>query len=217
MFLPIAASLCAASNGKIHRKHIYMALGMAAGLGGNLTTAGSSSKVLVQGILDSTEGCRTMGFFEGALVAAPAILMVAAAFYLFLYKLQCKQFRFEEQPDEFENGGTKIALNKRNFAITVAVFAGCIILFAVGSINYGAIALGGACILMITGCIDSKAAFHNENWVSIVITGCSLSFAKALEKSGGGEMIANAIIGQLGGEAASTFWVFAVLCPIPVW
>lgn len=175
-------------------------------------TSGQSNLVAtaIRNVRASGPNCHPMGFFEGALVAAPTILVVTAAFYLFLYRLQCKQFRFEEQPDEFESGEAQAVLNKRNFAITVAVFVGCIILFAVGSINYGAIARGGACILMITGCMDSKAAFHNVNWTSIVITCCSLSFATALDKSGGGEMINNAIIGRLGREMASPFWIFAV-------
>lgn len=211
VFLPVASSIAAASGGRIRRKHLYLPVGIAATIGGNLTMAGSMSKVAVQAMPESTQGVRTMGFFEGFWVTIPTLLSVVLCYYLFIYRYHEKVFDFEEQPDTFGGNAQKeIRLDPKKLFLTLLAFLWVIICFSTGILNGGAAALLGACFVIITKCIDGNEAFKSVDWKTVMMVGAAVSFADALAKSGDGELIANFLMGILG-DNASAFTILAVL------
>lgn len=68
MFMPLVSSVARASKGRIKKKNLFMAMGIASILGGNCTLAGSTPQLTAQGILENTPGVRTLTFFELAYI-----------------------------------------------------------------------------------------------------------------------------------------------------
>ncbi len=62
----------------------------------------------------------------------------------------------------------------------------------------GAIAIFGATVLLLTKCIETKTAFRNMDWSTIVLIATSIGFAKGVELSGAGEVIARFFINIAG-------------------
>ena len=61
--------------------------------------------------------------------------------------------------------------------------------------------------MILTGCVGLKDAFHGIDWNTIVVLACSQGFAKGMETSGAGQLIADTTLNVLGDKAT----VFVVL------
>ncbi len=73
----------------------------------------------------------------------------------------------------------------------------------------------GAILLILTGVISEKNALKSIDLKTIFLFGGTLSLATALENSGAGELIADAVIGVLGSNPSPvlfTFVVFVLCC-----
>jgi anion transporter len=218
MFMPIIASVAAQSNGKITKKNTFMALGFAAVLGGNTTIVGSTPQLVAQGILAQTEGLRTIGFFEISLAAVPMVLIMVLYFTFFGYGYMKKIFDFPEVEDTSMVMAAQehSELSKTKMAISGLVLAGCVACFVMELWNVGIIALLGAAILIVTGCINERKAYQSVDWSTVVILGAAIGFSKGLEVSGGGQLITNGILSVMGGPSASPMMVMAAIVIISV-
>ena len=143
-------------------------VGITAVLGGNLTLVGASSNVLAQGILLEA-GCRGMHFFEPALVGLPIFLAVMLAYFFFLYRMQDKVFRFEELQSSLKEKTASYEFSKLKFCTTMGILGLCILGFIFEITNFGAIALLGACLLVITRCVDFKETLRGLDWNTLII------------------------------------------------
>jgi len=197
MYMPLISSVCGASKGNICRKHIYLPLAMGGLIGGSGSLAGSTAPLLANNVLEQT-GAQTMHFFETLPVAAIMVAVVALCYWLFLYDLQVKWFDFEEEVVEL--GVEDYPLDKRKAAISLTVFLVCIILFIIQPFDWelGLIAIAGAVILMVTGCVDGQHAMSNMQWSALVTLGASLALAKGFVKSGVGELVMEWLMTTLG-------------------
>ena len=197
MYMPLISSVCGASKGNIRRKHIYLPLAMGGLIGGSGSLAGSTAPLLANNVLEQT-GAQTMHFFETLPIAAIMVAVVALCYWLFLYDLQVKWFDFEEEVVEL--GVEDYPLDKRKAAISLTVFLVCIVLFIVQPFDWelGLIAIAGAVILMVTGCVDGQHAMSNMQWSALVTLGASLALAKGFVKSGVGELVMEWLMTTLG-------------------
>jgi solute carrier family 13 (sodium-dependent dicarboxylate transporter), member 2/3/5 len=218
MFMPIIASVAAQSKGKITKKNTFMALGFAAVLGGNTTLVGSTPQLVAQGILAQTEGVRTLAFFEIGLAAVPMVLIMIVYFAVFGYNYMKKVFDFPEYEDEdlIKNLEENKTADPKKMFISGAVLVGCVICFVLELWNVGVIAMLGASILILTGCISEKKAYQSVDWSTVVILGAAIGFSKGLAASGGGQLITDAILNLMGGPQASPFLVMAAIVVISV-
>ena len=197
MYMPLISSVCGSSKGHIRRKHIYLPLAMGGLIGGTGSLAGSTAPLLANNVLEET-GAQTMGFFGTLPVAAIMVTVVALCYWFFLYDIQVKWFDFEEET--FELGTEDYELNKKKAAISLAVFLTCIVLFIIQPFDWelGLIAVAGAVILMVTGCVDGQHAMSNMQWSALVTLGAALAVAKGFVKSGVGELIMDWLMTTLG-------------------
>lgn len=197
MYMPLISSVCGASKGNIRRKHIYLPLAMGGLIGGSGSLAGSTAPLLANNVLEQT-GAQTMHFFETLPVAAIMVAVVALCYWLFLYDLQVKWFDFEEEVVKL--GVEDYPLDKRKAAISLTVFLVCIVLFIIQPFDWelGLIAIAGAVILMVTGCVDGQHAMSNMQWSALVTLGASLALAKGFVKSGVGELVMEWLMTTLG-------------------
>lgn len=128
-------------------------------------------------------------------------------------RLERKIFNFEEPPIRVSEFSTENAGEKQPFwrmCVVAFVFVGTTIGYIIG-LNYNAVALFGACVVIFTGCIDMKKAVDAVNWDTILVVAGTIGFAKGIKYSGEGEIIAEAMIKFFGGLAQSQFGMCAVL------
>jgi len=189
LYMPFIASIASVSNGHITKKNTYMPLAMGSLVGGTGTLAGCTAPLLANEVLEYT-GVQTMSFFYTAPIAVIMMLAVAVCFWLFLYDYMKKSFDFEE----IKETGKKMSegeINKRNAVISVTVFLVCIVLFMVRPFGWdiGFIAVTGALVLVITGCVDGKKAMRDMQWSAVLVLGAALAMAKGFVSSGAGERV----------------------------
>ena len=202
MYMPLISSVCSASKAHIHRKHIYLPLAMGGLIGGTGSLAGSTAPLLANNVLEQT-GSKTMHFFTPLPVAAAMVAVIALCYWFFLYDLQAKWFDFEEE--FLELGVEDYPLDKKKAAISLAVFLTCIILFIIQPFDWelGLIAVAGAMVLMVTGCVDGQHAMSNMQWSALVTLGAALAVAKGFVKSGVGELVMEWLMVTLGSWVAN--------------
>ncbi len=202
MYMPLISSVCGSSKGHIRRKHIYLPLAMGGLIGGTGSLAGSTAPLLANDVLELT-GSETMGFFSPLPIAAIMVTVIALCYWFFLYDLQVKWFDFEEET--FELGVEDYPLDKKKAAISLIVFLACIVLFIIQPFGWelGLIAVAGAVILMVTGCVDGQHAMSNMQWSALATLGAALAVAKGFVKSGVGELIMDWLMVTLGAWVAN--------------
>lgn len=185
------------SGGKITKKHTYLPLAMGGLIGGTGSLAGSTAPLLANDVLEIT-GSRTMGFFSTLPVAAAIVVVVALCYWFFLYDLQTKWFDFEEQTVNLKE--EEYDLDKKKAFVSLSVFIVCIILFILQPFGWelGLIAVAGAMVLIITGCVDGQHAMSNMQWSALVTLGAALAIAKGFVNSGVGQVIMDWLIVVLG-------------------
>ena len=202
MYMPLISSVCGSSKGHIRRKHIYLPLAMGGLIGGTGSLAGSTAPLLASNVLEQT-GSKTMSFFEPLPIATIMVAVVALCYWFFLYDLQVKWFDFDEE--YFELGVEDYPLDKKKAAISLTVFLVCIVLFIIKPFGWelGLIAIAGAVVLMVTGCVDGQHAMSNMQWSALVTLGAALAVAKGFVKSGVGELIMDWLMVTLGAWVAN--------------
>ena len=202
MYMPLIASVCSVSDGHITRKHTYLPLAMGGLIGGTGSLAGSTAPLLANDVLELT-GAETMSFFSPLPISLAIVIVVALCYWFFLYDLQVKFFDFEESHAEMK--GEEFALNKKKAAVSLIVFLTCIVLFIIQPFNWelGLIAVAGAMVLIITGCVDGQHAMNNMQWSALVTLGAALAVAKGFVKSGVGEIAMDWLIVTLGSWVAN--------------
>ena len=171
MLMPIVDSVVAQSKGSITRKQTYFPLGFASTIGNNLTMISATSMITAAGLI-SAAGYGELGLFAPTVINLPALAVVIILYLLFGYDLQKKWFNFDELPlDEIEMTRTNTAnCTPWKMVFTGVVLLGVVVMMICG-VHYGAAALIGAGLLILTGCISEKDAFHSVSWPTIVIVG----------------------------------------------
>ncbi|MDR1027954.1 MAG: SLC13 family permease [Clostridiales Family XIII bacterium] len=217
MMMPVVASMSQASSGVITRKNTYMSIGFAAVCGGNLTLAGSTPQLIAQGILLQTEGCRGLDFFELTKGALPVILLLILYFTTFGYKFQQRIFRFEEPPLP-DGEEARIEYSRPKMICAGLIFLACIVGFVTGVMTMGTVAVLGASLCCLTGCISFNNMIRRMDWTPIIVLGGSLGFAKGIEMSGAGAILADWLFDHLFcGAEPSPFlvgFVIVVTCSL---
>jgi len=213
MMLPVAASAVAASGGKFSKKNTFMVVGIAAVTSGGLTMVGSTPQ-LMAGSMMRDGYFEHIGFFELAKLGGPIILLLLV-YYLTIGRSILKKAsssEAEEKPAEQEDEKPKSPIK---MGIVVAVLLFCIVGFVTEIWPLGIIAMAGATVCIITGCISQKRVFATMDWNTVVIIGGSLGLSAGLQQSGAGQMIAEGAVNLLGADA-SAWMVLSILALIAV-
>lgn len=208
VLIPVVIGIAAKSG--FARSRLLMPLVFAAAMGGNLSLIGAPGNMIAQSALQKMN--LQFGFFEYGLIGLPILIAGIAYFALFGYKLLPAATKgdadstFNEVVDYSKVPAWKQQLS---LIILVATVLGMIFetqikipLHVTGAI--------GAILLVLTGVMTEKQAYHSIDLKVIFLFGGTLALATALEKSGAGKMIAENMIGLLG-KSASPFALLAVV------
>lgn len=213
MFIPVIMGMAVSSQGRIRPANLLMTVAFASSAGGMMTLVGSTPPLIVQGVLDKA-GLRPFGFFEFAWVGAPLLLLLLVYSLLFGHPVtQWIMSRRGPGAAEAWLAGTanpQAPRSKAKIAISSGIMLLCVGLFASGAIPIGLTAMLGAVLVIVTGCISDREAYRRMDWNTVFVLAGSMGIAAALDKSGGGRLLADLVLRSLG-PAVSPFTVLAAL------
>lgn len=214
VLIPVVIGI--ASKSGFNRSRLLMPLVFAAAMGGNLSLIGAPGNMIAQSTL-APLGLR-FEFFEYGLVGLP-ILVCGILFYATVgYRLLPNHPPQEDDDSVFDEKTDFDSVPRwkkvLSLVILLATLVGMIFEEQIG-ISLCVTGCIGAILLILTGVISEKKALKSIDLKTIFLFGGTLSLAAALEKSGAGEMIADAVIGLLGSSPSPylfTFLVFILCC-----
>ena len=213
--LPVVLGICAASRMSPQRQLLPLAFGC--GLGGIITIVGTPPNIIASGALENA-GLPGFGFFEFAWIGVP--LTLAGILYMALIgkRFLPKGDATDEGIDEDAAIEAQASVNEpRKMHVTAVICAAAFLMLAVGSriVPMHLTALVAAILLIATGCLTEKQAVAGVDWLSIFLFAGMMPVADALDTSGAGRLIAEAVVGLMGGSPGPltvTATLFAFTC-----
>lgn len=213
ILIPVVIGIAAKSGFK--RSRFLMPLVFAAAMGGNLSLIGAPGNMIAQSTLD-TVGLK-FGFFEYAIVGLP-ILVAGILFYATIGFQLLPNHDTKDDGSVFdeEKDFSGVPQWKKTLSLVILILTLLAMIFEEQiSVSLALSGCVGAIALILTGVISEKEALKSIDLKTIFLFGGTLSLATALEETGAGEMIADAVIGALGAEPSPfvlTFVVFILCC-----
>lgn len=205
--LPVVLGICAASKISPQRQLMPMAFGC--GLGGVITIVGTPPNIIASGALKNA-GLEGFGFFEFAWIGIP--LTVAGIVYMMLIgKRFLPTGDAAGELDEASAAEAKASTTDPfKMKIVALIFAVTVVALATEVIPMEVSAIIAALALVVTKCLTEKQAYVGIDWVTIFLFAGMMPVATALDKSGAGKLIAETVVGVMGGDP-SPLVVTAVL------
>ena len=214
--LPVVVGICAVA--KIPASRQLMPLAFAAGIGGIITMVGTPPNIIVSGTL-SKFGIEPFGFFEFAWIGIP-LTIATIAFMMLIGKHLLPKHEITDAGDvEQEVAAEDISNDPKKQLFSGLILLGVILAMILGeplkehfgiNLPLSMVAVIGAMLCVLTGCLNEKQAYTSIDWVTIFLFAGMMPVATALDQSGAGKMIADAVIGVMGADP-SPYFATAVL------
>ncbi len=211
VLIPVLIGISAKSG--FARSKLMIPLVLAAAMGGNLSLIGAPGNMIAQSALEEI-GLR-FGFFEYAKVGLPILFTGIAYMVLVGYKLLPNHTDSELDKDSVfakQDDYLDVPQWKQYASLIILVLTVLAMIFEkqIG-IQLHISSWIGALVLVVIGVVSEKKAMKSIDMNVILLFVGSLALAKALEKSGAGEMIAEVIISKMGSEPSPFMLLFVVL------
>ena len=219
--LPVVVGICAVA--KIPASRQLMPLAFAAGIGGIITMVGTPPNIIVSGTLTKF-GIEPFGFFEFAWIGIP-LTVATIVFMMLVGKHLLPKHEITDAGDvEQEVAAEDISNDPKKQLFSGLILLGVIIAMILGdplktyfgiNLPLSMVAVIGAMLCVLTGCLNEKQAYTSIDWVTIFLFAGMMPVATALDQSGAGKMIANAVIGVMGSDPSpyfATAVLFALSC-----
>ncbi len=200
--IPVILGICQAA--KIPASRQMMPLAFAAGLGGIITLVGTPPNIIAAGALKAA-GLRPFGFFEFAWIGIP--LTVAGLIYMLTIgkrllpkeQISAEGVKVDEEAAAEAKAGVS---DPKKQWITALVLIAVVVVMALDlkQVPLEVAAGIGALVLVVCGCLSEKQAYRGIDWVTIFLFAGMMPIATAMDKSGAGKMIADWVVGLLGGN-----------------
>lgn len=205
--IPVVMGIC--SSAKLSASRQLMPLAFACGLGGTITLIGTPPNILANVALKAA-GMEHLqfSFFEYAYIGIP-ITVAGIVYMMFLgkYFLPAEATaEVAEVEQEIEANST----SKSKQIICGIIMTAVILSMATSIVPLELAAVVGAVLCVLTGCITEKQAYQSIDWITIFLFAGMIPVATAMNTSGAGKLIAEAVVNMLGGNP-SPYVVTAVL------
>lgn len=211
VIIPVVIGIAAGSS--LSRTSLLIPVALATAMGGNLTLIGAPGNMIAESTLNITD--QSFGFFEYGLIGLPILIIGTLYFGLFGHKLLPKNNTSKENSDSvFDKkiDGNSIPRWKKIIALLVLILTVLAMIFEdVIHVPLFVSAWIGALILVATRVITEKTAMKSIDMNTILLFVGSLSLAKAIQKSGAGDLIANTIINVLGTNPSPYILLLVIL------
>lgn len=196
--LPVVMGICAAANIPASRQ--LMPLAFACGFGGIITLVGTPPNIIASGGL-ANAGYEPFGFFEFAWIGIP-ITIAAIVYMIFIGKHLLPKATNQTSGDEEGQKKEEVVANPVKMWISGGILLGVVVFMAldIKALPLHVVAVIGAILTVLTKCLTEKQAYHSIDWVTIFLFAGMMPVAKAMETSGAGKLIADAVIGIMGSD-----------------
>lgn len=206
-------SAAATASVNVSYKNTVIPIAIAAIYGGHCTLVGSTTQLTANGLLYEAAGL-SFGMWDLMYVCLPATIFIIIYMTFIGYSHGKKIWGDREESEEDRKTANTIdadnaKLTKKGITV-ICIFAFVVLLFITGWVGTGPAALIGAALCIITGSISQKEAFTKIDWGCILWLCACLGLGKALNVSGGAEIIANYLLKAFNG-AASPMLFFAAM------
>lgn len=208
--MPVILGICGVTKNPPSRQ--LMPLAFAAGLGGTITLVGTPPNIIAAGSLKAA-GYEPFSFFEFAWIGIP--LTVAGIIYMILigkHFLPKRGADLEAMNAEAVKEATASTHDPRKMWISGLTLLAVVVVMAMDIKRFPLemAAITGALFLVVTRCIKEKDAYASIDWVTIFLFAGMMPIATALDKTGAGKMIADSVIGVMGGNPSPIFITFVL-------
>ena len=204
--LPVVVQICAVARLAVAPQ--LMALAVAANVGGTITMIGTPPNILMSATL-SASGLQPFGFFEFAWIGIP--LSIAGVIYMLtIGRRLCPHGHVDSNLSDLTSDLPKDTRKMTICAIILLLVVIAMALSKTINVPMQTAAIIGALACVITGCLTEKQAYGGIDWTTIFLFAGMLPLAEAMDKTGAGAMIANAVVGIIGSNASPLIIVMAM-------
>lgn len=204
--LPVVVQICAVARLAVSPQ--LMALAVAANVGGTITMIGTPPNILMSATL-SASGLQPFGFFEFAWIGIP--LSIAGVIYMLtIGRRLCPHGHVDSNLSDLTSDLPKDTRKMTICAIILVLVVIAMALSKTINVPMQTAAIIGALACVITGCLTEKQAYGGIDWTTIFLFAGMLPLAEAMDKTGAGAMIANAVVGIIGSNASPLIIVMAM-------
>lgn len=207
VFIPIIMGL--SLSGEIKGKNLIMPIAIGCILGGTATLVGSTQQMTAQGLLEDA-GVRLFKIFDFTLVGG--IIVLAGLIYCLTIGryFAAKIWGNRDGNGEYEEKHEIKNYKKSKMIIVACIFLVTVVFYITEWLPLAITSTCAALLCIITGCITQKKAVMAVNWDIVGrLAGC-LGIAKALEASGGTNLISTGFQ-NIVGSSINPFLLFCIL------
>lgn len=208
--MPVIIGICAVTKNSPSRQ--LMPLAFAASLGGTITLVGTPPNIIAAGVLRDA-GYEPFSFLEFAWIGIP-LTIVGILYMMIVGKrfLPKREANIDALDAEAAQEAAASTHDPRKMWITGLTLLAVVVVMALDLKRFPLemAAVAGALFLVVTRCIKEKDAYTSIDWVTIFLFAGMMPIAKALETTGAGKMIADSVIGLMGGDPSPIFITFVL-------
>lgn len=208
--LPVVVGICAVA--KIPASKQLMPMAFAAGLGGIITMVGTPPNIIITGALRAAN-LPSFSFFEFAWIGIP--LTLAGGIYMMTIGKRFLPSHVISTDVEVEQEVDTVSNDTTKMAISGIILLAVVVVMALDVIPLQIAAIIGAIICVLTKCLTEKQAYQSIDWVTIFLFAGMMPVASAMDKSGAGKLIADAVLGVMGADPSplvATAVLFMLSC-----
>lgn len=214
MLIPIVKGLCKEVNMSVRKVMYPLAAG--SGFGGACTLIGTTSNIAGNNVLQTYQ-LPQMGFFDIAWVGVP----LAAAGILYMMTLGRKTLPQDAGYDGDDNyetirdagGEAGLGAKDRGKIILTSIILVISLIAMIANLSsfpIHVVALLGAVVLLLTGCVSGKEAWQSMDWNLLVMLSGFTVLSNAMTNSGGAKLLTG-VLAALIGNNSNIYVVTAVL------
>lgn len=207
--MPVVLGICA--EAKISASRQLMPLAFAAGLGGTITLIGTPPNIIANVALKAA-GMPELQFhfFEYAWLGIP--ITIAGILYMVTIGKHLLPNTFVEVKlsDADTSEGEAHGKQDKLHQMVMGIILLCVIVSMAVGLPLHVVAVIGALICILTGCITEKAAYASIDWMTIFLFAGMIPMAEAMNTSGAGKLIADTVISMLGGSPSVYMVTFVI-------
>ena len=168
--------------------------------------------VVTSGLIAESSVGRHLSFLEPLPLGIAAMAVFVLVYATFGYPLEQRCFTFPDilaETKEKTAGKAKPSPRKLRLTLGILVLAIGFMIFS--KFSLGAVSLAAGAALILTGCVSAQRAFEGVKWQTTVLVACCLGFAKGVDVSGAGLLIARGAVHLFGSVISSNPVVLLVL------
>ena len=205
--MPVIIGICAA--GRIPASPLLMGLAVAANAGGTITMVGTPPNIIAAGALESAN-IEPFGFFEFGLIGIP--VSIVAVVYMLLLGRKLIPAHNADVGSIDATAGMSGSPKARLICVGILSYVILGICFGIPGLTTEMVAISGALLCVLFGCLTERQAYNSIDWVTIFLFAGMLPLAKALETTGAGALIAHKVVSLMGSEPSPYLFMTVLFC-----